>query len=226
MHSFTLVFCVASTATTIRYKSSSNGISHWLGFKSSQKSLKFETRACEDARIILSSGVTGLAAYEVIIGSANNTRSTIVRYDYEGVLYDTVAEEDTPGVLDCSETRYFWMSWNNGLLELATGSSNGRRLVDWKDDSPRSVSAVALRGGASFGAVWQYSYQAGKNYFPLPPVHLFTLSLDLGICKSSVNSSKVSALLGIMILQPQCYVEKNVLLSYNAIRSNCYQLLI
>lgn len=157
-------FYVVSTATTVKYKSSSNIIGHWLGFKSSQKSLQFEARACEEARIILSSHITGIAAYEVIIGSANNTKSTIVRYDYQGILYDTVAEEDTPGVLDCAETRYFWLSWNDGLLALLTGSSNGRRLVDWKDDNPRTVSAVALRGGASFGAVWQYSYQAGKIY--------------------------------------------------------------
>jgi Farnesoic acid 0-methyl transferase len=152
-----------SAATTIQFKSSSDNISHWLGFKSSQKSFQFEARACKEARIILSSQVQAPAAYEVIIGSSNNMKTSIFRYDDTGILYETVAEEDTPGVLDCTATRYFWLGWNNGLLELAAGSSKGRRLVDWKDDNPRSINAVALRSRSSSETDWQYSYPSGEH---------------------------------------------------------------
>lgn len=107
--------------------------------------------------------MSGSAAYEIIIGSAGNTKSTVLRYDGLGITYETVAEEDTPGVLDCIEVRYFWVSWHNGLLELAIGSSNGRRLVDWKDDNPHSVNALTLVSGANHASSWRYSHAQGKS---------------------------------------------------------------
>jgi len=135
---------------------------HWLNFKSSQKSLQFQVRSCENARLLLAEQVYGTVVYRVIIGSAGNTKSSFSRFDSVSGIYEIVAEESTPGVLDCMETKYFWISWKNGLLELAVGSSNGRRLIDWRDSNPLSVNALGLLSGTNLGSSWTYSYESGK----------------------------------------------------------------
>ena len=157
-----LSICLIS-ASTVQFMTSivNDGSNHWLSFKSSQKSLQFQVRACENARILLSDQPYGTVVYQIIVGSEGNTKSTITRYNSGNAAYDVVAEESTPGVLNCMETKYFWLSWRNGVLELALGSSSGRRLIDWSDSNPRSVNALGVLSGTSLGSSWTYSYESG-----------------------------------------------------------------
>jgi len=125
----------------------------------------FDVRSCSDAHLILSQSPSSLTLYEVILGHNSNTRSKIVRYDEsEGNgdnLAVTVAEEETLAILDCYESRRFWLSWSNNKIQLKTISSSGRVLLDWYDEQARPVFALSLFTGSGSIGDWKYSYRQG-----------------------------------------------------------------
>ena len=64
--------------------------------------IEFSVEACAEAHIALAEtpGVLGAGAYEVVLGADGNTKSRILK---DMSSNETVAETDTPGLLDCNK---------------------------------------------------------------------------------------------------------------------------
>jgi len=132
---------------------------HWMTVKKSLQSLQFELRACENARLTLARLPFTDPLYEISLGTEGNTRSVISRYT-NGVS-TVVAQEDTPGIIDCLETRRFYLSWNNGIIQLVRGTASGRRLMDWQDNEPLGAYSVSLTTGPGSSGMWTYNSDQG-----------------------------------------------------------------
>jgi Farnesoic acid 0-methyl transferase len=136
----------------------------WLTFKSSRRSLNFEVRACYHARLRFSQIPFATPQYEIVLGSDFNSKSKILRYDGDDVA--VVAEEDTPGVVDCSESRKFGVSWNNGKITVSRGSVSGQVVLDWlADHNSINLFAIGLSTGPQSDGDWKFSYSEGIHMY-------------------------------------------------------------
>lgn len=71
------------------------------------------------------------------------------------LTYNTIVitqQVETPGILSCNETRYFWISWNAGLIEVGRGMRPwDDTFVDWQDTGNyHNVSSISFRGYRQF----------------------------------------------------------------------------
>ena len=93
--------------------------------------LTFRVKAASDAHIALSAtyGEIQLMTYEITLGGLKNRRSSI-RYGGDSWF---AKEARTPSVLSETEMRPFWISWENGVLDVGEGMRKGsRRLLQWR----------------------------------------------------------------------------------------------
>ncbi|ELU12988.1 hypothetical protein CAPTEDRAFT_69653, partial [Capitella teleta] len=67
-------------------------------------------------------------------------------------------EVETPDVMHCNETRYFWISWKNGVIEVGRGLVVGNRvfMVWWKDPEPYKVNGIAISTGFGAEGKWKF----------------------------------------------------------------------
>ena len=57
----------------------------------------------------------------------------------------TVTRRATPGILNCTEMRPFWVRWKDGRVMFGTGSSPGENVVvDCEDAFPHPVNAITI----------------------------------------------------------------------------------
>jgi len=120
----------------------------------------FGVRTCNDAILALSEEMEKVSnSYEVVIGGYGNKRSDI----RSNVQSDAVARMDTPDIVSCNETRFFWVSWDGGLIEVGLGLRVGqRRFLFWKDLSPRNVTAVGFTGWDKEND-WEFTHNDGMS---------------------------------------------------------------
>ena len=133
----------------------------WMLYGMNQKSFTVDIQSCAEARLQLHSFPSESRAYEIIIGADGNLGTSLYRgvESPEAVLY-----ESTPDVLSCLESRTFWISWDNGQIDVGVGDVSGRRLLSWVDSEPMEVHSMALSSGpGSDGAEWVYPINSGKN---------------------------------------------------------------
>lgn len=135
---------------------------HWIKVKSSQQFFTFSVRACDSVQISICSLPSRIPVYEITLGANNNTRSGILRY--EGDVIAIAAEENTPAIVDCAESRSFYVSWANGNVVVAIGSSTGRRFLEWTDPNPQQLFLLALASLSSSVIEWDYDYKTGFSY--------------------------------------------------------------
>jgi Farnesoic acid 0-methyl transferase len=83
---------------------------------SKKSHVTFRVCAAADAHVALSMtyGDTKWTTYEVTLGSAGNSRST-VRYGARG---PEVAAVDTPNLLAANDFKQFWISWNSMAIQV------------------------------------------------------------------------------------------------------------
>jgi len=83
---------------------------------SKKSSVTFRVRAAADAHIALSNvyGDTERRTYEIVLGGWNNTKS-VIRFGGQG---PSVAEADTPQLLDSDEFKSFWIKWEKSCLQV------------------------------------------------------------------------------------------------------------
>ena len=82
---------------------------------------------------------------------------------YQNVLIVTVCKyvqvaEDTPGILNCLETRQFWVRWEYNIVEAGTGRDVGaNRIIHWSSVDPVKVSALSVSTGKGVTGDWTFS---------------------------------------------------------------------
>jgi hypothetical protein len=161
---FILLCLMAGNMFAVKTSDSETYIKHWLSFKSFKKYLNFEVRSCENARLVLSMLPFTTPLYEVVLGSDSNRKSRILRYNPDdGNVAESVAEEDTAGILDCFELRRFSISWESDKIKVSLGSSAGKVVLDWLEDQ-RHIEAfsVGLSTGSGSAGDWKFSFNEGK----------------------------------------------------------------
>ena len=145
--------------TTLEDSSTNSQTDVWMVFNQYQKSVTVDITSCAEAHIHLHSYVTEPQVYEVVIGADSNMKTVLYRE-----ANTEVKSESTPEVLSCLETRTFWISWDNGQIDVGRNSVSGRRLLSWSDDDPKDVHAAGLSSGpGSDGAEWVYPVSLGKR---------------------------------------------------------------
>lgn len=115
----------------------------WL-LQSQKSYVKFGVKTCNDAILALSANMTtSINTWEVVIGGYNNTQSDI----RPGFGQPPAVSTSTPAILNCSETRHFWVSYEGGFVEVGQGTELGqRRFISWKFENPHKVDAIGFSG--------------------------------------------------------------------------------
>ena len=71
---------------------------------------------------------------------------------------------DTPGINSCTEERSFWISWQNGAIEVGRGEILGQeRFLDFQPLEFYPIRAVGFSTGYSFNGTWSIKLLDGKQ---------------------------------------------------------------
>ena len=131
--------------------------------------MAFTLQACSDSHVGLSE-VPGLASYnmyEVVIGGWENSKS-VIRRQVQGTI---LAERQTPNILKCDETRYFWISWADGLIEMGSGAAIGQhRLIYYQDPDPYTVNSLTLDTASGFSGVYTFGIASFSGEYTVDEV--------------------------------------------------------
>jgi hypothetical protein len=128
-----------------------------------EKYVAFKVKACHDARLMLSKhvGITTVDSHEIHIGANNNTMIYFRNID-NGVITQ-VAEKVVHGLLSCSASRWFWISWTTGVIELGQGSNVGHEiLLTWPSGHPEPIEGVSISTDISAPGTWEFTTLAGQ----------------------------------------------------------------
>ena len=84
---------------------------------------------------------------------------------------ENVHTAQTPGILSCSEGRWFWVSWRDGLIEVGKGIEPGLDMIMfWQDPSGgHEVQSVGVSTDAETKGVFEFLEGAEGNI--IPPHH-------------------------------------------------------
>lgn len=74
----------------------------------------FGVKAAQMAKLVLSSAEEEEKDVHLIILGYDDNKRTVIKKNFGSKLDHSV---DTPGILSKSETRYFWISWNNKTIQ-------------------------------------------------------------------------------------------------------------
>jgi hypothetical protein len=95
----------------------------WRGVRGQRKDA-FKVKACSDVRIIAAATerVTSVDAYELIIGGWGNKKSGIKT---QTESQEVAIQAETPDILSCTQSRWFWLSWDMHVLRFGQGRYAG-----------------------------------------------------------------------------------------------------
>ena len=133
----------------------------WYPVSSEEDSIIFSVKSCGDVRVALSEVPYNLYtnAYEVVIGRLLDMFSTIK----DKINGREMEVKYTPGILNCTEIRTFWVSWQNGTISFGQGSYVGlQHILSWSPPQPHSINAVALTTNAGRQANFEVVHIGGK----------------------------------------------------------------
>ena len=119
-----------------------------------QTSFGVGIQSCSDAHIGLSEipGLSSLNMYEIVIGGWSNTKS-VIRRGRQGAIE---VETSTPDILNCNSMKYFWVTWDDGAIEVGIGAVIGQsRILYYKDPEPYTVNSITV---ATYGVTGYYAY--------------------------------------------------------------------
>ena len=84
-------------------------------------------------------------AFKITIGGEKNSKTTITKLDVNGKEGDPLVEASTPDILNENEMRTFWVSWDQGHIQLGHGARIGRdRILHWVEVNPTGISGLSL----------------------------------------------------------------------------------
>lgn len=128
-------------------------------------SLAFGVDACSHAGVALlaTTGIVQSNLYEFVIGADSSLPAHSVQLYRNGAL---VKSATVSNVVVCSQRKDLWISWAGGVLQFGKGNMVGRQIMlVWKDNSPISVSTVALSGDHGHSALWYLEDLSGMQTF-------------------------------------------------------------
>jgi hypothetical protein len=138
------------------YTDETNDFDHVV-LSTERKYFDFTVKACHSIHVILthSPGVVYAFAYDVVIGTSNNTMSVIRKLSPNGMEREFVTDK----ILSCAADTTLWMTWNDGIIRVGIGSTEH---FSWTDDDPYSINALSLASRDSDRVSWQFSKDSGN----------------------------------------------------------------
>ncbi|KAG8240223.1 hypothetical protein J437_LFUL004683, partial [Ladona fulva] len=157
--------------------------------------LKFKVKARNDVHVALSTDTTeDSPTYEIIIGGMGNTMSAIFR-NHER---PHKAIKETPFIVSPSEDREFWISWNDGNLEVRHAGQT-TPFLRYNDPEQFSIGFYGIR--TTCGASGKWVIEDGPTVktqdsmkYQFYPVPCGAVTIDVR-CKASAHISLISSLL-------------------------------
>lgn len=130
--------------------------------------ITFRVRARADAHIALSCvyGDTDERTHELVIGGNNNTTSSI----RDGGQGRVLAEAVTMRILSSTDFRDFWISWDEGILQVGKGRRRGEDVILRWDIPPRKlfpIHALSVSTASSSTGEWEFVESVGKSLHAL-----------------------------------------------------------
>ena len=119
----------------------------------------FRVRTCEDVGLVLvtsSPDGFGRHSFEVIIGGWGNSESAIKRV----LTWATLVRVPTPQILDCDNFRTFWVSWENGVLEVGVGDLFDLSFMSVPLEDEANMHAVSFGTLGVYGE-WEVPQREG-----------------------------------------------------------------
>lgn len=102
--------------------------------------------------------------YEIVIGGWDNTKSVIRKAKWA----EPVVEVDTPGILDGTTFKVFWVSWTGGVIEVGTGTRVGQGgIMSYDDPEHHAINSLSLTTGFDYEGVWSVGRLSGKLFLVL-----------------------------------------------------------
>jgi Farnesoic acid 0-methyl transferase len=121
------------------------------------RSLVFSVQACQEVHVALSQvpGIVLHMTYELVI-SETGSGNTVLRDGADGPVLKTAI---TPGILSCSNTRVFWISWTMNSVSFGNGSvaERNRILYHTNPSNPLSINAISFM--TTYGVVGRFSFE-------------------------------------------------------------------
>ncbi|CAG2197162.1 NUP49 [Mytilus edulis] len=112
--------------------------------------LTFEVKACKHVALYASSSDNKDSTkplYEIAIGAAHDTR-TFIRRRNDASLQESsrvTKQQYIENMLNCSEYRPFWISWEAGIIIVGSGNVVGDNvIVSWIDPNPFIVKSLGI----------------------------------------------------------------------------------
>ncbi len=136
-----------------------------------QTYLVFGVKACFSAKVALTEWRGPQweeNSYVIVIGNAESVASqkSLIRFKSNG---DNMIIVDTPSILSCDETRFFWVSWKDHLIEVGQGTRVGnQRFMHWLDEDKHfTISAANVHGGGNklLPAQWRIDAVEGTTAY-------------------------------------------------------------
>ena len=127
-----------------------------------KNSLMFSLKACSDGHVGLSEipGLSSLNMYEVVIGGWTNTKS-VIRRARQGKIE---VEAQTPDILSCDLARYFWVTWEDGVIQMGTGGVLLQgTILTFTDPEPYTVNSVTLATSDGYTGRWNIAHAASMR---------------------------------------------------------------
>lgn len=112
--------------------------------------LTFKVRAANDAHIALTAAPSDSEPIvELFIGGWGNAK-TVIRKNKQK---PEKAEADTPGILNDSEFRGFWLRWSGGHIALGK-EGEAAPFIQWEDPEPFGIHNYGICTGWGASGTW------------------------------------------------------------------------
>ena len=109
-------------------------------------------------------------------------------------------ERETPGILNCSGFKSFWLSWSGGSISIGEGLDIGERVVlNYQEVRVRDIKAISFSTADGFIGNFTMDFYDGKylqslnhiklNTFCLPCIHKLMTpihGLHTSLCKTII----------------------------------------
>ena len=121
----------------------------------------FKVKACTDAMITLSKypGLTHLSTYEIVIGGDGN-RNIKIRRNRRISRWDKTVT--TPGIIDCHESRWFWISKYGDTIQVGKGPIPGSFVeLSFTDSNRWPINSIQFSTSERAVGQWEFSKQTG-----------------------------------------------------------------
>lgn len=74
-----------------------------------------------------------------------------------------MVEEATPSLMQCDKFVNFWLSWENGALQVGTGDLDTVTLLSWSLPSAAELHATAFDTSNGYSGEWELKQDPGND---------------------------------------------------------------